>query len=103
MASKKEQLKPWQRLQSWAMKQASYLAIKELPNTEDEITKECQLLNISFHTSSNTTGLDHAEMQRRILAVWANNRNAALWAVAVISACASLVSAIAAWAAVCLK
>jgi hypothetical protein len=71
--------------------------MKKLPSTDEEIRKECIKLGISFDCSENSTGLDRAEMQRRILTVWANNRNESLWKIALISAIASVGSAIAAF------
>jgi len=76
---------------------------KKLPNTEEAIVKECRRLKISFHCSTNSTGLDHSEMQRRILAVWAEERNSSLWLIALISSIASVASAITAIIVVCSK
>jgi len=70
--------------------------MRTLPKTDEEIEAECKRLNISFDCSSNSTGLDRAEMQKRILAVWSNNRNSSLWIIALISAIASTFSALAA-------
>ena len=66
----------------------------KLPATDEEIEKECKKLGISFDSSTTGAGLDRTEMQRRILAAWANNRNSSLWLIALISAIASVVSAI---------
>ncbi len=77
--------------------------MKKLPTTDKDIEKECKQCGISMQQSINDTGLDHVEMQRRILAVWANNRNESLWKVAFISAVASVCSAIVAIIAVSCK
>jgi hypothetical protein len=74
----------------------------KLPLTDEEIEAECKRLNITQHSSCDGTGLDKAEMQRRILAVWANNRNSSMWIIALLSAIASILSAAAAIVAVCL-
>jgi hypothetical protein len=65
----------------------------KLPITDEEIESECKRLNITQHSSCDGTGLDKAEMQRRILAVWANNRNSSLWLIALFSSIASIISA----------
>lgn len=67
--------------------------MKKLPITEEEIESECKRLNITQYSSCDGAGLDKAEMQRRILAVWANDRNSSLWLIALLSAIASVVSA----------
>lgn len=76
--------------------------MSKLPITDEEIEAECKRLNITQHSSCDGAGLDKAEMQRRILAVWANNRNSSLWIIALLSAIASIISAATAIVAVCL-
>jgi len=76
--------------------------MRKLPITDEEIEAECKRLNITQHSSCDGAGLDKAEMQRRILAVWANNRNSSLWIIALLSAIASIISAATAIVAVCI-
>lgn len=75
--------------------------MKKLPITDEEILEECKRLNITQHSSCDGAGLDKAEMQRRILAAWENERNSSLWLLAFLSAIASILSAAAAIIAVC--
>lgn len=67
--------------------------MRKLPNTEEEINDEAKKLGITFHTSANSTGLDHAEMQKRIIAARADKRDSTLWLIALVSSIASAISA----------
>ncbi|MDO9042648.1 MAG: hypothetical protein Q7U64_09945 [Desulfocapsaceae bacterium] len=76
--------------------------MRKLPITDEEIEAECKRLNITQHSSCDGTGLDKAEMQRRILAALTYQRGESMWIVSLLSAIASVISAATAIIAVCL-
>lgn len=78
--------------------------MSQLPDNEDDLVKECEKMNVSFDNGTiPDVGLDRAEMQRRLLAAWAERRNSRLWIIALMSSLASIVSAVAAIVAVFCK
>ena len=77
--------------------------MRKFPKTEDELVALADKFNISKDVCTNETGLDRAEMQRRVLAMLAERKNSSLWLVAVISSIASVASAVVAIIAVSCK
>ena len=75
---------------------------KKLPTDEKEVLEHAQELGVSTHGTLNThTGLANIpELQSRIINAKRAIREGRLWWVALISAIASMVSALAAWVAV---
>jgi hypothetical protein len=74
---------------------------RKLP-TGDALEEEAARLGVSLQEiykggAQGRTILNEPELQRRILAAWADRRNARLWLLALVSAIASVLSAAAAW------
>jgi hypothetical protein len=75
--------------------------MKRLPRGND-LNKLAEELGVSFHESALSPGggENEAIMQARVLAALRDRRDGKLWIVALISAIASALSALAAWYAV---
>ena len=71
--------------------------MQKFPKTEEGLLALADKLNITRDVCTNSTGLDRAEMQKRVLAMLSERRNSSLWIIALIAAIASAASAIAAW------
>ena len=76
--------------------------MRKFPKSEEELLKLAKSLNVSLHSSTTNSGIDHSIIQSRILAILNERRNLKLWITALISAIASVFSAMAAWYAVSL-
>ena len=75
--------------------------MKKLPTDEVELRKLAIELGVSLHRISNTQGLTNIpELQKRIINAHRSIREGRLWLIALISAIASVLSALAAWVAV---
>lgn len=72
----------------------------KLPITEEDIEKECKRLNITSYCSNEAKGMDKVELQRRIIAARSDSRNSWLFLLTILSAAASIISALAAFIAV---
>lgn len=69
--------------------------------TGDELKNEAQKLGVSFENSKNPDGsFREGAIQARVREAKRAKRESSLWVIALISALASLFSAIAAWVAV---
>lgn len=75
---------------------------KKLPQG-DALTKRAENLGVSLHATVNGTGQDDAILQERVMAAEKHEREHRLWIIALISAIASLISALAAWCAILYK
>ena len=79
------------------------LTRKKLPQG-NELEGLAEQLGVSqfniWVTKDDKTGLDEAELQRRVLDCLRARREEALWLIALIAAAASFLSALAAWVAV---
>jgi len=76
---------------------------RKLP-TGAALEAEAERLGVTLYdiykTKEGVKYLDEPELQRRVLAAWADRRNGRLWVLALASAVASVLSAVAAWYAV---
>jgi hypothetical protein len=76
---------------------------RKLP-TGSALEAEAERLGVTLYdiykTKEGLKYLDEPELQRRVLAAWADRRNGRLWLLALASAVASVLSAAAAWYAV---
>ena len=73
--------------------------MKKLPLGE-ELNKLAADLGVTFYESAGVHGENEAIMQARVLAAMRERRDGKLWIVALVSAIASVLSALAAWCAI---
>jgi hypothetical protein len=73
--------------------------MKQLPQGK-ELDQLARDLGVSFHASAGASGSNEAIIQERVLAALREKRDSKLWIVALVSAIASAVSALAAWCAI---
>lgn len=76
--------------------------MKRLP-TGEALEQRAGELGVSFHSLATQAGNDHSILQQRVIEAERAIRESRLWIVALVSAIASLVSALAAWTAVACK
>lgn len=74
--------------------------MKKFPKNQDDFNKLVDKLGITHDSATRSTGEDRSIMQARVLAMLSERRNSSLWVIALISAIASVISALAAWYAV---
>lgn len=78
-----------------------------LPDNAAQLERIAQELNVSLFNTQvekfGKSGMDTYEVQRRIREALSHARDSSLWAIALLSAIASVFSAIAAWLAVASK
>ncbi|MCK4816072.1 hypothetical protein KA005_09890 [bacterium] len=74
--------------------------MRAFPKTEAGLNKLVDKLGITHDSATLSTGEDRSIMQARILAMLSERRNSNLWVIALLSAIASVISALAAWYAV---
>ena len=71
--------------------------------TGEALEQRARELGVSFHSLATQSGNDHSILQQRVIEAERAIRESMLWIVALVSAIASAISALAAWAAVVLK
>ena len=71
--------------------------MRRFPKNQDDFNKLIDKLGITHDSATRSTGEDRSIMQARVLAMLNERRNSSLWIIALISAIASVVSAVAAW------
>lgn len=74
--------------------------MRAFPKNEDDLKKLVDKLGITHDSATLRTGEDRSIMQARVLAMLSERRNSSLWIIALLSAIASVVSALAAWYAI---
>ena len=74
--------------------------MRAFPKTKDGLDKLIDKLGITHDSATTNVGEDRSIMQARILAMLSERRNSSLWVIALLSAIASIISALAAWYAV---
>lgn len=74
--------------------------MRAFPKKEEDLMALADKLGITRDSSATSTGTDRLIIQARILAVLAERRNSGLWVIALLSAIASVASALAAWCAI---
>ena len=73
--------------------------MKKLPRGE-KLEKLAEKYGITNHSSATNTGTDDSILQERLIRYLESKRNSRMWVVALLSAIASVASALAAWYAV---
>jgi hypothetical protein len=89
-------------LRAWLFYRRAYVrrtAMKRLP-TGDALEKLAHDLGVSFHAAAGASGINEAIIQERVLAALRERRDAKMWILALASAIASALSALAAWCAI---
>lgn len=68
--------------------------------TGEPLNRLAHELGVSFHASAGASGTNEAIIQERVLAALRERRDSKLWILALVSAIASALSALAAWCAI---
>jgi hypothetical protein len=71
--------------------------------TGHALEQRARELGVSFHSLATSSGNDHSILQQRVIEAERAIRESKLWIVALVSAIASAISALAAWTAVVFK
>jgi len=74
--------------------------MRAFPKTEEGLKELADKLGVTHDSATTSAGEDRSIMQARILAMLSERRNSSLWIIALLSAIASVVSALAAWYAI---
>ncbi len=74
--------------------------MRAFPKTEEGLRKLADKLGVTHDSATTSVGEDRSIMQARILAILSERRNSSLWIIALLSAIASVLSALAAWYAI---
>ena len=71
--------------------------MRSFPKSQKGLDKLAKKLGITHDSATTNVGEDRSIIQARILAMLNERRNSSMWLIALVSAIASVVSALAAW------